>query len=230
MTIKEQRHGTWPHLVGDNGDWKGLYQAMVFMVSNEFRLEALMEAAGSSEIRDSRNSQIHSGHLRRIIITPQGTITIAPGSGARYGVMEADLPADEYKAFWERLKEQADRDPGVQKFRQLGWQGDAEREKAEAPTTPAEPDYSERTRLYRDEAIMAAAQADSIRRSRDPVSYRCWRIDAHQGSRISFWDTGNRWSRIEEVDLPPEQAEVFWKRLREYVESHTDRRPGDISG
>ncbi len=135
--------------------------------------------------------------------------------------MEVDLPANEYQAFWERLKEQAERDPGVQEFRPLRWQGNTEQGKAKARVCPAEPDYFERTRVYQAEAILASAQTGSIRRSQDPMSSRSWHAELPQGS-ISFEDTGNHWGVIEEVDLPPEQAKAFWKRLREYVESHPD--------
>ncbi len=51
---EKQRHGTWPHLVSDY-DAEGRRQAMIYMGSNEFSLETLMEAAGPSEIRDSRD-------------------------------------------------------------------------------------------------------------------------------------------------------------------------------
>ena len=67
---------------------------------------------------------------------------------------------------------------------------------------------------------MAAAESDSIRCTKDPVSYKIWHIKTPQGD-VNIWDDGNGCRSICEVNLKPEAAEGFWQRLQEKVDSST---------
>lgn len=56
-----------------------------------------------------------------------------------------------------------------------------------------------------------------LRATTDPVAYRLWRADLPHGS-VRFWDGGNGWTTIGEVDLPPEEARAFARNLQQAAE------------
>ena len=129
-------------------------------------------------------------------------------------MVEADLEEEGYRAFWEKLKGHTDRRPGTrQTSDRLPWE--REKEETEEETEQQAPEDQgefDRGQTFQLEAVMAAAESEDIRCTRDPVSYRAWHISAH-GGWVVIWDAGNCWSNILEVDLRPEEAEAFWQRL-----------------
>ena len=216
-----RERGEWPHLVEHGREGNGPMLAMTFTGNNQFLLEAAMKAAGAKDIRDSQDPE--AGRICHIA-TPPGTITVVREEGPLCSILEVDLPKNEYRGFWERLKMQADENPGVMQFRPPGWNGEITQDRTKTPTSEEELKYMERARFYQDSAILAAAQGDSIHRTHDPIDYRNWHVETPRG-RISFWDTGNGRASIIEVNMAPEPAQAFWQRLREYVKSHPNGHP-----
>ena len=216
MTTTEQakQGGNWPHLMKNNKDCNGLYNALIFMECNTFRLEALLHAAGQVGARESRDTSERRLH----IATPGGTITVREKQEGWYDVLEADLPDDDYRDFWENLRSWTEGYPRMRRnSNRMPW----EKNDLEEEPDPQDNGNFDRGRLFQLEAVMAAAESEDIRCTRDPVSYKKWHISPH-GGWVVIWDAGNCWSNILEVDLRPEEAEAFWQRLQEYVESRPD--------
>ena len=151
-------------------------------------------------------------------------MTVREKQDGWYEVLEADLEEEGYQDFWKKLESHTDQNPGTRRTSdRLPWEREQE-ETEEEPEQQAPEDEGQfhRGQTFQLEAVMAAAESGDIRCTRDPVSYRVWHITAH-GGWVVIWDAGNCWSNILEVDLRPEEAEAFWQRLQDYVES----RPGE---
>ena len=65
------------------------------------------------------------------------------------------------------------------------------------------------------------------RATTDPVAYRAFHVDT-PGGAVTFWDDGNGWTSVMEVDLPAQEAQTFRTRVRDFLDQHpTERlRPG----
>ena len=53
----------------------------------------------------------------------------------------------------------------------------------------------------------------------DPTCYRAFGVDTPGGS-VTFWDDGNGWTSVMEVDLPAEEAQTLRTRAQEFLAQH----------
>ena len=132
---KQSGNTAWPHLGAgsDPGHWP---RSLMFLDSTEFRVEALLRAAGSTALRGSRDPSVNRWHIR----TPHGCIAVSPSGAGWAGIAEVDLDGpprddgrrtDNHDAFFRSLRELADSNPGLMRTTTLPTE-----EPEERPGTP----------------------------------------------------------------------------------------------
>lgn len=142
---KQSGNTAWPHLGAgsDPGHWP---RSLMFLDSTEFRVEALLRAAGSTALRGSRDPSVNRWHIR----TPHGCIAVSPSGAGWAGIAEVDLDGpprddgrrtDNHDAFFRSLRELADSNPGLMRTTTLPTE-----EPEERPGTPGIPGASREAR------------------------------------------------------------------------------------
>ena len=224
----EQFH--WPHLDGAPQNNSHRY---------EFRIQAIMEAAGVHTVRRTRDPNcprlMHllapGGEVEALDLGDGWTITTSIDLGTLDpGVMLAGMSPERqevlflhheraYRGFWERLKIITDARPelGPRPVRQPspGFYADP----AECPGPGG---HAVLNQTLDEDTLMAALEPlghrnNPWRQTTDPVGYRAWRIDLPHGS-VRLWDTGNCWMNLTEVDLPPGDARAFAESLQRLLD------------
>ena len=56
-----------------------------------------------------------------------------------------------------------------------------------------------------------------------PVSCRAFHADT-AGGAVTFWDDGNGWTSVMDVDLPAQEAQTLRTRVREFLAQHSTER------
>ena len=225
----------WPHLHPAPETGEHWHRTLIFRDSTAFRLDALLEAARATEARPSRDISTRRSHIQGL----EGRITVQDLGSGWARLVEADLDGC-HDAFWARLKRLTDKDPSA--MRELPDPGELEGLPGDAQVQGAPPrvnrllgiltgtarqdhtvlgldpeDDTASLPTVEDGAIMAAARETmgrdpEVRRTSDPTEYRLWHLDWEEGT-VTFWDAGNGWATVTEVDLPEDAA----RRLRERV-------------
>ena len=151
----------WPNAAGCHQDETGAswYQALMFIVTHDFRVEAVMQAVtesatragGGASMRDSRDAPTG---LRHITI-PQSRVTVRIQDDGWTGVCEADLDENDHDDFWQALLEIVEAQPEFTRVLPLPWERECAR--------PAVPETTREETTREESAREESAREESAR-------------------------------------------------------------------
>ena len=199
----------WPHLTDDWDHRNNLLRTT-------FLPQAVMDAAPAAASRQSQDPRCpNTLH----ITTPQGSITTDAQQDGWLQIREVTLGSYQaWRAFWQRLKEIVDAHP-EQEMMHLSPQEQEDTDLPDPDNEAQEPwDHSLQWEVF-EYALAPIRTSQYPRATTDPMSYRAFRVDT-PGGAVTFWDDGNGWTSVMEVDLPAEEAQTFRTRAQEFLAQH----------
>ena len=194
MTTSTDAH--WPHLTHD-------WDHRNYFLRTQFHPQAVMDAAAATASRQSQDpNRANTLH----ITTPLGNIAAHARQDGWLQIDEVNLGSYQaWTAFWQRLKAIVDAHP--------------EQDMMHLPQREQEPwDHSLQWEVF-EYALEPLRTTQYPRATTDPMSYRAFHVDT-PGGAVTFWDDGNGWTSVMEVDLPAEEAQTFRTRAQEFLAQH----------
>ena len=199
----------WPHLTDDWSTWNHLTRTA-------FLPQAVMDAAQATASRQSQDPRCpNTLH----IATPTGSITADARQDGWLQINEVNLgPFQAWSLFWQRLKEIVDAHP-EQELMHLSPQ-EQEHTDLPGPDSDTREPWDESLQWEVFEYALAPMRTTQYpRATTDPMSYRAFQVDT-PGGAVTFWNDGNGWTSVMEVDLPAQETQTFRARVSEYLDQH----------
>ena len=159
-------------------------------------------------------------HFLRTAFYPQAIMDAADArQDGRLQINEVNLGSYQARhAFWQRLKEIVDAHP-EQEMMHLSPQGQEDTNLPDPDNEAQEPwDHSLQWEVF-EYALAPMRTTQHPRATTDPMCYRAFRVDT-PGGTVTFWDDGNGWTSVMEVDLPAEEAQTLRTRAQEFLAQH----------
>ena len=210
MTTNDSATTHWPHLT-DDWDHRNHF------LRTHFHPQAVMDAAAATASRQSQDpSRANTLH----ITTPLGSIAAHARQDGWLQIDEVNLGSHyAWRAFWQRLKEIVDAHP-EQEMMHLSPQEQDNPDQLDPDNEAPEPwDHSLQWEVF-EYALAPMRTTQHPRATTDPMSYRAFHVDT-PGGAVTFWDDGNGWTSVMEVDLPAQEAQTFRTRAQEFLAQHT---------
>ena len=197
----------WPHLTHDWSEWNQ-------RTRTTFLPQAVMDAAQATASRQSQDPRCpNTLH----IATPTGSITADAQQDGWLQINEVDLGSFQaWDLFWQRLKEIVDAHP-EQDMMRLSPQVQPDNPEP-APEDQYPWDQSLQWEVF-EYALEPMRTTQYPRATTDPMSYRAFQVDT-PGGAVTFWNDGNGWTSVMEVDLPAQEAHTLRTRAQEFLAQH----------
>ena len=209
MTTNDSATTHWPHLT-DDWDHRNHF------LRTHFHPQAVMDAAPAAASRQSQDpSRANTLH----ITTPLGSIAAHARQDGWLQIDEVNLGSHQaWRSFWQRQKDAVEDHTGLEMMH-LPQQEQEDTDLPDPDNEAREPwDHSLQWEVF-EYALAPMRTTQYPQATTDPMSYRAFHVDT-PGGAVTLWDDGNGWTSVIEVDLPPQEAQTFRTRVRDFLADH----------